>query len=82
MTEPPYRDPVVLIGVGLPVLVALPLRWGVAMMATMGPWMMGGRAVTQGIGPASAPPLDPCMLRCRLTHAEWAALPASLETQR
>jgi putative membrane protein len=42
MAEPPHRDPVVPIVVGLLVLVALPLLWGVAMMATMGPWMMGG----------------------------------------
>lgn len=42
MAEPPHRDPVVPVVVGFVLLVALPLLWGVAMMAVMGPWMMGG----------------------------------------
>jgi putative membrane protein len=42
MAEPPRRDVVVLIVVGLLVLVALPLIWGMVMMPMMGPWMLGG----------------------------------------
>lgn len=42
MSEPPHRDTVVLIVLGLVLLVALPLLWGTTMMPMMGPWMTGG----------------------------------------
>jgi putative membrane protein len=42
VSEPPHRDPIVLIVLGLVLLVALSLVWGTTMMPMMGPWMTGG----------------------------------------
>lgn len=42
MNEPPYRDPIVLIILGVLLLIGLPMVWGGAMMPMMGPWMTGG----------------------------------------